>query len=212
MRLALKLVLAFILANVTLAGFYGYLAVRREVILFQKRAAAEAEEMGPVIEKLLTDACGMRGRSRHGGVVPQDHRRSEHPTRIRWVWSRANAEAEFCPAAAAERLTSIVIQEHVALEADEPDGISASAHVLAGGIDCPASRRGGIHPSKTELEANKQEIIRHSVLIGGMLLISGLSAVLLGVRLVGRPLEQLIAKARRIGQGDGKPGTPSLAR
>ncbi len=35
-----------------------------------------------------------------------------------------------------------------------------------------------------------------------MLLISGLLAVLLGVRFVGRPLEQLIAKARRIGGGD----------
>ena len=35
-----------------------------------------------------------------------------------------------------------------------------------------------------------------------MLLISGLLAVLLGVRLVGRPLERLMAKARRIGGGD----------
>ena len=75
MRLALKLVLVFMLANIALAGIYGYLAVRREVILFQKRAAAEAEEMGPVIEKLLADAWRNQGRSRHRGVASQDHRR-----------------------------------------------------------------------------------------------------------------------------------------
>jgi hypothetical protein len=56
MRLALKLALVFILANIALAGIYGYLAVRCEVILFQQRAAIEAEEMGPVIEKLLAFA------------------------------------------------------------------------------------------------------------------------------------------------------------
>ena len=68
-----------------------------------------------------------------------------------------------------------------------------------------AQRKGGLEFTlpETELEANKQEIIRRTaLLIGGMLLISGLLAVLLGVRLVGRPLEQLIAKARRIGGGD----------
>ena len=54
-----------------------------------------------------------------------------------------------------------------------------------------------------ECEANKRKIIeRTALLISGMLLISGLLAVFLGVRLVGRPLEQLIAKARRIGDGD----------
>ncbi len=38
MRLTLKLVLAFILANATLAGVYGYLSVRREVDRFRKQA------------------------------------------------------------------------------------------------------------------------------------------------------------------------------
>ena len=61
MRLTLKLALVFILANIALAGIYGYLAVCREVVLFQKRAAAEAEEMGPVIEKLLADAWRTEG-------------------------------------------------------------------------------------------------------------------------------------------------------
>ena len=55
MRLALKLVLVFMLANIALAGIYGYLAVQREVDLFKNRAAAEADEFGPVILELLAD-------------------------------------------------------------------------------------------------------------------------------------------------------------
>ena len=203
MRLTLKLALVFILANIALAGIYGYLAVRREVILFQKRAAAEAEEMGPVIEKLLADAWRTEG----DRGMRESFRRiigsQQQPLRIRWVWFDTKAEAEFCPAAAADRLTAIVIQEHIAVETDEPDGISY-LHIYWP-VALTAQRQGGLefaHPM-TELAANEQEIIRRTaLLIGGMLLISGLLAVLLGVRLVGRPLEQLIAKARRIGDGD----------
>ena len=114
MRLALKLVLVFMLANIALAGIYGYLAVRREVILFQKRAAAEAEEMGPVIEELLADArrrprAIATSRSRSTG----SSRSQQQPLRIRWVSFDTKAEAEFRPAVPAERLTSIVIQEHL---------------------------------------------------------------------------------------------------
>ena len=203
MRLALKLVLVFILANVTLAGIYGYLAVRREVIVFQKRAAAEAEEMGPVIAKLLADAWRTEGDRGMRESLRRIIGSQQQPLRIRWVWFDTNAEAEFCPAAAGERLTSIVIQEHVAVETDEPDGISY-LHIYWP-VALTAQRQGGLeftHPM-TELAANEQEIIRRTaLLIGGMLLISGLLAVLLGVRLVGRPLELLTAKARRIGDGD----------
>ena len=203
MRLALKLALVFILANIALAGIYGYLAVRREVILFQQRAAAEAEEMGHVIEKLLADAWRTEGDRGMRELLGRIIASQQQPLRIRWVWFDTKAEAEFRPAASAERLTAIVIQEHVAVETDEPDGISY-LHVYWP-VALTAQRKGGLeftHPM-TELEANEQEIIqRTALLIGGMLLISGLLAVLLGVRLVGRPLEQLIAKARRIGDGD----------
>ena len=130
MRLTLKLALVFILTNIALAGIYGYLAVRREVVLFQKRAAAEAEEMGPVIEKLLADAWRTEG---DRGMRESFHRiigSQQQPLRIRWVWFDTKAEAEFCPAAAADRLTAIVIQEHIAVEADEPDGGSLLPFLL----------------------------------------------------------------------------------
>jgi signal transduction histidine kinase len=125
------------------------------------------------------------------------------PLRIRWVWFDAIADGESSPAAPVERLTAVVIQEHVAIETDEPDGVSY-LHVYWP-VALPAQRKGGLEFTlpESELVANEHEIIRRTgLLIAGMLVISGLLAVLFGVRLVGRPLEQLIAKARRIGSGD----------
>ena len=79
MRLALKLVLVFMLANAALAGIYGYLAVRREVDLFKKRADDEAEEICPVIEKLLAEPGGPQriatSRNRSTGSSPPSKNR-----------------------------------------------------------------------------------------------------------------------------------------
>ena len=53
------------------------------------------------------------------------------------------------------------------------------------------------------LTVNKSEIVgRTALLVAGMAVISGLLAVVLGIRFVGRPLEQLIAKGRRMAGGD----------
>jgi signal transduction histidine kinase len=202
MRLAFKLVVAFMLANMALAGVYGYLAVRREVKLFEHRVAAEANEVGPLIENVLAEAW----RSEGDPGIKESLRRiivsQQQPLSIRWVWFDTKTEAEFSPAVSAERLTAIALEEHEVIETDEPGGI-AYLHVYWP-VALSDARKGGLeftHPM-TELEADKREIIqRTAILVSGMALISGLLAILLGVRLVGRPLEQLIVKARRMGNG-----------
>ena len=55
----------------------------------------------------------------------------------------------------------------------------------------------------TDLAANERDIIhRTALLIGGMVVISGLLAAWLGVRLIGQPLRRLIDKTRRVATGD----------
>ncbi len=124
MRLALKLVLVFMLANAALAGIYGYLAVRREVDLFKKRADDEAKEICPVIEKLLADAWRTAAdrdiQESLDRVIPAE----QEPWRIRWVSFDTGAEPRFRPRVPAERLTLIVIEQHLPVETEEPDGVS----------------------------------------------------------------------------------------
>ena len=202
MRLTLKLALIFILANIALAGIYGYLAVRREDNLFRDRATAEAKEMGHIIEKLLADAWLIEGdrdirESFLGSIVSR-----QQPLHIRWVWFDAKAEAEFRPAVPCERLTAVVIQEHNPIEADEPDG-NSYLHIYWS-VTLPSTpRRAGVRPSHDRIAsqqardrpADRGAHRRHA------LDQRAFSRAVRGSP-CRRPLEQLIAKARRIGGGD----------
>ncbi len=222
MRLAIKLVLVFMLANIVLAGIYGYLAVRREVDLFKKRAQAEAEAIAPVIVELLDDEqrladqqkvanekllsgrdllatfAQIKGDGEIQKSLDAVIQSLQTTMSIRWVSFEAKAGEKFRPKVPSLRVTSIV-----AIEIEEPDGNSnlevywpvTLANSSACGLEFTLP--------ESELVANQRDIIRRTaLLIAGMLVISGLLAILFGVRFVGRPLDQLIAKARRIGGGD----------
>ena len=97
MRLALKLVMVFMLANMTLAGVYGYLAVRREVALFQQRDKEEAEEMGPIIESLLPELRQTKDDSDIQESLEKLIPAQQQLLRIRWVSFDAKAEPRFRP-------------------------------------------------------------------------------------------------------------------
>jgi two-component system NtrC family sensor kinase len=202
MRLTLKLGLAFMLANMALAVVYGYMAVQREVAIFHRQVAEEAEEMEPVIQRVLADAwsskrdAGLRDSLRtYFGGQPQ-------PMRVRWVWFDA-VEEDDRPVASAKLLTAVALQEHLALETEAPDGTAFV--VIYWPMPLDPDRQGGLefcHPV-TALTANQREIIwRTGLLIGGMALISGLLAVVLGIRIIARPLQQVVAKARLVSIGN----------
>ena len=205
MRLAMKLALIYMAANMALAGVYGYLAMRREADVFHCQVAEEAQEMEPVVERLLADAwttkrdIGVReSLQRFCGEQPE-------PMRVRWVWFDDAAEKEFRPAAGSDLLTAIALQEHRVLETEAPDG--AAYLVIYWPMSLNPDRQGGLEFSHamTTLTANQRDVItRTGLLIFGMALISGLLAIFLGVRFVGRPLQQLIAKARLISIGNFK--------
>jgi signal transduction histidine kinase len=203
MRLALKLVLAFVLGNILLAGIYGYLTVQREARMFRQSASAEAETLGGAMEGPLTDAWQRTG---HQGVMQWVQKANDGQKsylRIRWVWFDSQPGDPCFPSASPDRLTAISIEQHVAVEAPAPDG-TPYLHVYWP-VHLSSDRRGGLEfsHSMTELDRNKWEIVERTAwLIGGMVLLSGILAAALGVRLVGRPLRQLIEKTRRIAAGD----------
>ena len=187
MRVTIKLVLVFVLGNVLLAALYGYLAVEREVRLFQQTASAEAETLGRAMEDPLAEVWRSAGQQ---GVLQFVRKANEGQTpnvRIRWV----------------EDLTSFTIQQHMAVKSFDADGTQYLRIYWPVAVN--AERPCGLEISRTmtELDRNKREIIqRTAMLIGGMVLLSGLLAVGLGVRFVGTPLRQLTEKTRRVAAGD----------
>ncbi len=199
MRLALKLALAFTLANMLLAGIYGYLAIGRDAYLFQRELDEEAQELGPGMECLLTDAWKTNGDRGVREALKRFCGGQEQPVRIRWVWFESKDEDS--PLAA--KVTPVVLREHGELEATGQDGTGYL--VIYWPVKLATEREGGLefaHPIAALTASQHDSMIRTGLLIAGMALISVLLAVLLGIRFVGRPLERLIAKARRIGGGD----------
>ena len=203
MRLALKFVLAFTLGNILLAALYGYWAVRREVRLFQHTASVEAESLGRAMEDMVADAWRRSGQQGVLRVVRKVNQGQEHELHVRWVWFDARPGDPFFPSVSPERLTTVTIQQHLAVEALDPDG--APQLDIYWPVALGAERRGGLEfaHAMTELQNNQREIVQRSaLLIGGMALLSGLLAAALGVRLVGQPLRALMEKTRLISAGN----------
>jgi signal transduction histidine kinase len=119
------------------------------------------------------------------------------------VWFDSPPGDPNSPAAAPERLTTVTIEQHLAIEDTDPEGIPCLRIYWPVALSAP--RLGGLEFSRpmTELQQNETDVIRRTgLLIGGMAILSGLLAAVLGVRLIGRPLRQLSEKTRRIAAGD----------
>ena len=120
MRLALKLVLAFLLANSLLAALYGYLTVRQEVHSFEQTASEETESLGSAMQGLLADAWHNTGSV---GVEEYVHKAASPDVQfqIRWVWFDAESDRTHAPVMPLARLTTVTLQRHEALEEVELD-------------------------------------------------------------------------------------------
>ena len=203
MRLALKLVLAFMIANIALAAIYGYLAVKREVRMFEKTARDEADSIGPPMQLVLADEWRATGLNGVEECIRQVAKLHETELHIRWVWFDSPPGDPDAPSAPTSLLTATVIERHTTIEAFDTAGNEVLDIYWPVPLD--GGRRGGLEfsHSTTELAANEREIIqRIALLIGGMVVISGILAALLGVRMIGRPLLRLIDKTRRVATGD----------
>ncbi len=203
MRLALKLVLAFMLANIALAAIYGYLAVRREVRMFEHTANDEAESLGPAMQVVLADAWRTGGDQAVQNVVRRAGTIHEGELHIRWVWFDERPGDPDAPSAPPELLSVTAIERHTEIETSDSAGNPVLDIYWPVPLDI--DRRGGLEFSHSmkELAANERDIVdRTALLIGGMVVISGFLAAWLGIRMIGRPLGRLIDKTRRIAVGD----------
>ncbi|HEV3417503.1 MAG TPA: HAMP domain-containing sensor histidine kinase [Pirellulales bacterium] len=203
MRLALKLVLAFLLANIVLAVVYGYLAVQHEVRVFERTASDEAKSLGPPMEHLLVAAWHSSGDRGLHDFIREASTRRDQQMRIRWVWFDVQPGDPDSPIASLDQLTATVFEQHQTVEQSASGGNELL--LVYWPVQLAVERRGGLEFSEpaAELESNKREIIFQTVLlVAGMAIISGLLATYLGVRMIGEPMRDLIAKTRRVAAGD----------
>lgn len=173
MKLTAKLVIVFFLGIIIVTAVYAEIAIRREVAQFD----SDTRRIGMAMEEMITVVWREHGEEGVRRIV-RETGRTEKRIRIRWVWF------------------------------DEPAGAShvhGEELVSYWPISHGGDRDGGLRMARplAELE-EKKWIAIYEVLIfsAAMVLVTGLTVTLFGIRIVGRPLKQLIEKTRRIGMGD----------
>ncbi|NQT16593.1 MAG: HAMP domain-containing protein [Planctomycetes bacterium] len=202
MKLAFKLVSALMLGLIVIITVHGWLSVRRESRRFELDAQADAERLGDVLEETVFEAWQQRG---HQGVLDLIREASEyeHTMEIHWVRFDAQPGDPFSPTASPDQITAVIIQQHLTVPARAPDGTPYLNAYWPVAVD-PEHRVGlEFSRSMAGLDEHKRDLITRTLLLfASILLMNGVFAVFLGVRLVGRPLDRLIDKTRRIGSGD----------
>lgn len=202
MKLALKLVSAFMLCAAVLAAGHAYFAIQRETRSFEQQARADAQELAGSIQDQIPVTLQQAGPDGLDQLL-RDSTAYSMTTRVRWVWFDARPGTPHSPAVPPEQLQAVVVERFVSIPARRTDGNHELLTYCP--IDVDDERQGGLEVSRPmeELEENKRKVIWQTIqLMASMLLLTGGVAAVLGVRMVGRPLNQLIEKTHRIGQGD----------
>ena len=206
MRLTAKLVLAFVLVSIILMAVNGYLTMQREVHLRERQIIKWTGQTANLLEQQVLTVWD-KGRGGVPKVIAwcefQDRRYRD--VSIRWVWFDERASRDSAPRATAEDLQSIDAANtpgSVKYRDARGMGFIYTYHPIPTIIP---ERRGGL-----EITASLDDLDRYVwytlkntvVLIGIMLLLSGVMVAVLGINVVGRPLQALIDKTRRAGEGD----------
>ena len=202
MRLVAKLTVMFLLVVILLTAGYGYLVVNRQRKVFELQQREDARHAGNAVRESLVVAWRTNGRD---GVL-QTVRTLSVPNRdgqVRWVWFDALASNPEFSAASREWLERLWEGEIVSVRYRDETGTSCLYTYVP--VDLGGPRRGGLEftDSLYELDQRTSETIRGTLgLVSAVAALSVLVMVLAGIRIVGRPLERLIEKTKRVGEGD----------
>ena len=200
MRLAAKLVLVFLAAVMILTAATSALTVSR--IYNQHEALAEE-----LAERLRPTLLSAWQQDRYRGVEKLVRQVDETITmvEIRWVWFDAESDPYDAtrPAVPVHLLREVTETRITTISWPDTTGQTLLHSYVP--IVLEPSRRGGLEISESTERLDRQALAAILATLGTMGALAVLSAVFIivvGVRMVGRPLDRLIEKTRRVGEGD----------
>ncbi len=206
MKLAAKLVIAFVLGMMLLTAVYGYLTVEREIAMFEQDMADEAMAYCGLLERFVIE-IGAKRDSEIAQTVAGAERFIETTTNrdaydMAWVPLNQNAQS------VEEMLqtTPVMVtsqRELYSLSWTDDSGNDRISYYYPVNLPDAAPGMFELAASRAGLNDYTSETVYRTVgLMAGMALVGGLLMAVLGVTQVGKPLDQLIAKTRKVASGD----------
>jgi two-component system NtrC family sensor kinase len=187
---------------VLLVAVHGFLSMRQESSLLEETMRSDARLLGRGLAALVADVWRTNGESRALSLV-EDVDRSEARVQIRLVRPDVEPPDPRSPRLDGADLAPLSEGRLVSRTLDlEPEGESIVTYA-------PIDAGGGIRAAVELVESTaalheheRSAILRIAGLSLALALLTGATAVVLGYRLVGGPVDRLVEKARRIGAGE----------
>ncbi|MEQ9409246.1 MAG: HAMP domain-containing sensor histidine kinase [Fuerstiella sp.] len=199
MKLTAKIVAMFFLASSALLAVGGWLSVQRQSALYRQELADRHRQVALALQPLLNSDLNVTTVRRLFGASYLDEKRVS----LRWVWLDRALNVETLPLADATRLRQASPGQVISLPVERNNGteLYCSYYLVA----TPEGRLGALEMTEP---LTRQDIYSREALSGTLLLLLGLviEAVLIvslvGVRLVGRPLQALLRKTEQAAAGN----------
>lgn len=200
MRLAAKLVLVFLAAVLILTATTSSLTVAR---IYDQHEAL-AEELAERLRPTLVHAWN-QDRQRGVQELVRQVDKTVTMVEIRWVWFETQEELDDTvrPSVPVHLLQQVTETRITTISWPGENGETLLHSYVP--IVLEPSRRGGLEISESTARLDRQALEAILATLGTMGALAVLSAVFIivvGVRMVGRPLDRLIEKTRRVGEGD----------
>ena len=199
MKLASKFILALIIGICVVVTVNAYVRAKSEFAHLEASMRGNHRDLGLTLAVAVNDLWGFAGEKRALDYVEEINRRRPGID-IRWVWPDAPKGDPYAPLVSREKLASLSTGEMVAWM-----DRNASTFYTYTPVKVEATRTGAIELAESlagEME-HEREVIQNR-LIGTLatLAVFVFLVAALGIWFVGRPIQTLIQKARRVGAGD----------
>jgi signal transduction histidine kinase len=197
MRLTRKFIAALVIGVALVALIQGYLDYQRERDVFDRQMRGEAAALGRALARGVAHVWQRDGEPAAREFLETATSKREN-LQARWVW--LDAKGHDAPRASLAELVAMSQDQVVTLR-------DSSRRILLTYIpvQVPEARLGGLEIAQSlEQLDNYTRASLQSEILGsvGAVVIAGLLALALGVVFIGRPINRLAAKARRVGTGD----------
>ena len=197
MRLTRKFIAALVIGVALVALIQGFLDYQRERDVFDRQMRGEAAALGRALARGVALVW-----FRDGEPVAREFLETATSKReslqARWIW--LDAKDHDAPRADRDELAEMTSGNVVTLR-------DSGRRVLFTYIpvEVPGGRQGGLEIAQSldQLDAYISDSLRSEILGSvSAVTVAGLLALALGVVFIGRPINRLAAKARRVGTGD----------
>jgi signal transduction histidine kinase len=200
-KLTTKLVLILLAGALLLLTADGYFSVRREIALFEHDMERDAQLVGRVMQGILGDLWDSDQRGRALDFIDEVNSHAQS-VRVHWVPSDSLPES---PRTAGPSMSGSAGADGDTIRSVWLHGADSALHTYVSIRGRSGDLLGALEivESRDDLSRYvRTTVVRRLVLAVVLLLVSAAAIVVLGVTIVGRPLQKLIDGTRRIGAGD----------